>query len=310
MIQDVAYNSLLMQRRKALHQAVGEAIEELYQDRLEEHYAELAYHFSQGEVWEKAFNYCRQAGEKAMGQSAHREAVGYFEQALNALRHLPETRTTREQAIDLRFDLRTALYPLGALERIIVYLQEATVLAETLGDQHRLGWTSTYMTVDLWLMGDKDRAIEPSQHALAIATTLGTSASTLRRTTIKVWSTLLGDYARAIEALTWNVIALHWCIPPRALRPTRFSRGALSAWLSWSLAERGAFPEGMAQGEEALRLAEAVDHTYSHLIASFGVGLLYLRKGDLSKATAVLERGLELCQVAHLQSDSHSLLCP
>ena len=61
-IQDVAYNSLLMQRRKALHQAVGEAIEELYQDRLEEHYAELAHHFIQGEVWEKACNYCRQAG--------------------------------------------------------------------------------------------------------------------------------------------------------------------------------------------------------------------------------------------------------
>jgi predicted ATPase len=63
-IQDVAYNSLLMQRRKALHRAVGEAIAELHQDRLEEHYAELAHHFSQGEVWEKACTYCRQAGER------------------------------------------------------------------------------------------------------------------------------------------------------------------------------------------------------------------------------------------------------
>src|SRR5712691_1184245 len=86
-IQDVAYNSLLMQRRKALHRAVGEAIEELYQDRLEEYYAELAHHFTQGEVWEKACNYCRQAGEKAMVQSAYREAVRYFEQALSSLQH-------------------------------------------------------------------------------------------------------------------------------------------------------------------------------------------------------------------------------
>src|SRR5262245_63959819 len=73
-IQDVAYNSLLMQRRKALHRAVGDAIEELYQDRLEEHYTELAHHFSQGEVWDKALTYSRQAGEKAMAQSAYREA--------------------------------------------------------------------------------------------------------------------------------------------------------------------------------------------------------------------------------------------
>ena len=48
-----------------------------------------------------------------MAQSAHREAVGYFEQALIALQHLPETRDTREQAIDLRLALRSALLPAG-----------------------------------------------------------------------------------------------------------------------------------------------------------------------------------------------------
>src|SRR5262249_59405550 len=55
LIQDVAYQSLLMQRRKDLHRAVGEAIEALYQDRLEEHYVELVHHFTRGEVWDKAF---------------------------------------------------------------------------------------------------------------------------------------------------------------------------------------------------------------------------------------------------------------
>ena len=112
-IQDVAYNSLLIQRRKALHRAVGEAIEELYQDRLPEHYAELAHHFSQGGVWDKALAYCRQAGEKAMARSAYREAVTSFEQALSALAQLPERRDTIEQAIDLRCDLRNALFPLS-----------------------------------------------------------------------------------------------------------------------------------------------------------------------------------------------------
>src|SRR5215475_2214216 len=133
-IQYVAYQSLLLQRRKALHRAVGEAIEELYQDRLAEHYAELAHHFSQGEVWEKAFSYCRQAGEKALARSAYREAVESFEQALSALRHLPETRTTCEQAIDLRLALYLALRPLGDWGRILVSLREAESLAATLDD--------------------------------------------------------------------------------------------------------------------------------------------------------------------------------
>src|SRR5262249_53336385 len=118
MIQDVAYNSLLMQRRKALHRAVGEAIEELYQDRLEEHYAELVHHFAQAEVWEKTLNYCRWAGEKAMVQSAYREAVTSFEQALAALAQLPGSRATIEQAIDLRCDLRNVLLPLNEHARI------------------------------------------------------------------------------------------------------------------------------------------------------------------------------------------------
>src|SRR5262245_9588629 len=137
-IQDVAYNSLLMQRRKALHQAVGEAVEELYEDRLEEHYAELAHHFSQGEVWNKALTYSRQAGEKALAQSAYREAVGAFEQALRALQHLPKDQDTLAQAIDLRFALRLALVPLGEFGRIFDALRDAERLAETLGDQRRL----------------------------------------------------------------------------------------------------------------------------------------------------------------------------
>ena len=73
----------------------------------------LAHHALRGEVWDKALTYCQQAGEKAMARSAHREAVGYFEQALSALAHLPETRDTREQAIDLRLALRSALLPSG-----------------------------------------------------------------------------------------------------------------------------------------------------------------------------------------------------
>jgi predicted ATPase len=64
-------------------------------------------------VWDKALAYGRLAGEKAMARSAYREAVRYFEQALSAFPHLPEQRDTIEQAIDLRFALRSALNSLG-----------------------------------------------------------------------------------------------------------------------------------------------------------------------------------------------------
>ena len=82
---EVAYGSLLQERRRVLHARIVEALEALAGDRLTEQVERLAHHALRGEVWDKALAYCRQAGEKAMARSAHREAVGYFEQALSAL---------------------------------------------------------------------------------------------------------------------------------------------------------------------------------------------------------------------------------
>ena len=108
---EVAYGSLLQERRQALHARIVESLEA--GDRVPEQVERLAHHALRGELWDKALTYCRQAGEKAMARSAYREAVAYFEQALSALSHLPEQRDTREQAIDLRLALRSALSPLS-----------------------------------------------------------------------------------------------------------------------------------------------------------------------------------------------------
>ena len=90
--------------------------------------------------WDKAVAACRQAGTNAITHSAYREAVTYFEQALSALHRLPASPDTQAQAIDLRVDLRRALFPLGEIERIFVCLQEAQTLAEALGWATSSGW--------------------------------------------------------------------------------------------------------------------------------------------------------------------------
>src|SRR5262245_41521643 len=136
---EVAYGGLLHERRRALHARIVEALEALAGDRVAEQVERLAHHALRGEVWAKALVCCRQAGEKAMTRSAYREAVGYFEQALGVLSHLPETRDTREQAIDLRLALRSALRSLGGLGRILAALREAESLAVALDDPRRLG---------------------------------------------------------------------------------------------------------------------------------------------------------------------------
>src|SRR5262249_26241635 len=96
MIQDVTYNSLLLRQRRALHRVVGVAIEELYPERLAEHYAELAHHFTQGEVWSKAVEYCTLAGDRAAEAFANAEAKAHYAHAIEAASKLapaPDPRT-------------------------------------------------------------------------------------------------------------------------------------------------------------------------------------------------------------------------
>src|SRR4051794_21018271 len=81
---EVAYNSLLMQRRRELHRLIALAIEELYADRLAEQYEVLAYHFTKGEEWTKALEYLLKAAEKAAKAFATREAVVLYDEALAA----------------------------------------------------------------------------------------------------------------------------------------------------------------------------------------------------------------------------------
>jgi class 3 adenylate cyclase/tetratricopeptide (TPR) repeat protein len=162
---EVAYGSILQERRRTLHAGIVEALERLAPERVAEQVDRLAHHAVRGEVWTKAVAYSRQAGGKALARSAYREAVTAFEQALVALQHLPENQDTLAQAIDLRFDLRLALVPLGEYGRIFDSLRDAERLAEALGDQRRLGWAAALMINHFHMRGDYDGALVSSQRA-------------------------------------------------------------------------------------------------------------------------------------------------
>jgi predicted ATPase len=107
--QEVAYNSLLHKRRKEIHGKIGKAIEQIYAERLEEFYEMLAYHFVQGEIWDKAVTYLRQAGGRAMKKSAYVEAIAHLRKELELLHTLPETAERAELELSLQFDLATSL---------------------------------------------------------------------------------------------------------------------------------------------------------------------------------------------------------
>jgi predicted ATPase len=298
---EVAYGSLLQERRRVLHARIVDAFEALYADHLAEQVERLAHHALRGEVWRKVLAYCRQAGEKALARSVYREAVGYFEQALSALQHLPETRDTREQAIDLRLALRTALIPLSDRGRILAYLHEAESLAAALDDPRRLGQVSIFLSHQFRNRGAHDQAIASSQRALTLATASGDAVlHALANQYLGLAYQAQGDYRLAIDCFRQTVAFFEGARRRerlgQVLLPAIYSRANLAV----CHAELGMFAEGSALGDEGLRIAEAVDHPASLMVASWGIGLLALHKGDLPRALPLLERAVGLCQDADL----------
>jgi tetratricopeptide (TPR) repeat protein len=299
--QQVAYETLLQERRRVLHARIVEALEGLAGERVAEQVERLAFHAWRGEAWDKTLAYCRQAGEKAMARSAYREAVGYFEQALSALEHLPEQRDTIEQAIDLRLALRSALFPSGDSGRILGYLREAETLAAALDDPRRLGHISNFLSVHFRNVGAYDQAIAAAQRALALATASEEVVlQALANQRLGLTYQSQGDYRRAIDCLLQSVASLHGAQRRERLGQANVPSVQSLAYLAVCHGELGMFAEGRVLGEEGLQIAETVAHPSSLMWASYGIGLLSFCQGDLPKALPLLDRAMGICQEADL----------
>jgi DNA-binding NtrC family response regulator/tetratricopeptide (TPR) repeat protein len=295
LMQEVAYERLLPEQRRALHERILTAMEQLYPERQLEVVERLAHHAFLGGLWDRAAVYLWQAGVKALSRSANREAAATLERALAALERLPESQQRTEQAIDLRFDLRTALLPLGEFARMIEHLREAERLAERLGDRRRLCQGALYAAGHLRLrMGNAAEARRASTRALELAESLDDPSLRVAATAY-LGQALYdgGEYAKAAELFERNVAFVG------NNRRDRFGLPQLPAvhqrtTLAWCLAELGRFDEATPRGREAIAIAESVEAPLNLIVACAGLGVAGFRQGELDAARAVLERGLAL----------------
>jgi tetratricopeptide (TPR) repeat protein len=298
---EVSYGSLLQERRKSLHARIVCTIEQLYADRLSEQVERLGQHALRGVLWEKAARYCRQAGIRALDRSASRESLTHFEQAQAALRELPESRQRTEQLIDVCFDQRNALVALGEFVRLGQIVDEGRELADSIGDQQRVGWALAYMSVRHNFLGEHARAIEAARAACAIGETvdLGLRIAANYFLAQALWFS--GDARQATERLR-AVVALANDAPLGerfgiAGPPTVLARLFLAA----VLADLGDFANAHAVGQEALRIAQSIGHPYSEMYARWGLGYSHLRHGDFAAAIRVLEPGLAFCRASAIR---------
>jgi DNA-binding NtrC family response regulator/tetratricopeptide (TPR) repeat protein len=294
--QEVAYSSLLAEHRRGLHARVVGAIEVQYADRLDEHTEKLAHHAVQGQLWERAAPYLRQAGLKAADRSANHEAVACLEQALEALGHLPGGRATNE-AIDLHLDLGRVLVPLADYGGCLEHLSEAAKLADARGERGRRGRALASQCLMLRITGATYAAIEAGRAALAIASEvadadLAATASFFLGTAHHT----RGEFREAAACYRAGLIPLLGAVTPERARMLPRYTGGVRAWLAWTLESLGEFGEALVLGREAVQIAEARGDRAPDAAARCLLANVHLGLGDTGRAIPLLEQALILCR--------------
>ena len=169
--QEVAYNSLLLERRRVLHERVGEAIAALYPTGLDEHLAELAHHYGRSANLRKAVHYLGRAGDQALERAAYVEAQALLSRGLELLKELPDDMERAREEFDLQTALGFSLFHTtgpGAPEREAVAVR-AKELCEQLGDEAKLIRALMALANSRMNRLELQSAKEPAEQAIALA---------------------------------------------------------------------------------------------------------------------------------------------
>ncbi|HEX3244274.1 MAG TPA: adenylate/guanylate cyclase domain-containing protein, partial [Chloroflexota bacterium] len=282
--QEVAYESLLGERRKDLHCSVGEALEAVFADRLDEFLSIVAEHFLRGEAWEKAFDYFERAGDAATRLYAHAEARVHYGKALEALSHLPDTEAHRRHRVDTSVRLVSVSFGAESPERNLALLIQAEAVAKelsgdegTAGDCLRLARIHNWMGRSHMYANQMHEAIGYYQQVLAEAQGLGDEELlAIPSSVIGRVMMAQGQFGRAGELLT------------RAIEPLE----RIANWQEWiisvgyrgiSLAARGEYLAGLREGERALRRPQETNNLTAISVTRILLTVIEFFGGNLTR---------------------------
>jgi len=294
--REVAYNSLLLKARKEIHEKIVIAVEDLYPESLGEYYELLAYHSLQGEDWQRAYRYNREAGLKTFSLSAYEEAQKYFEAALEALHNLPRARERIEKEIDLSFNIRAALFPQARHEEVMKRMHDAELLAKQIDDDARLSNVFNYLSNLHWIGGECLKAIEVGQKGLDLARRAGDfSCQVATIFHLGFYFHTIGDFPKQIE--------LHQEIRKIVTGEAVFQRHGMAnvpsattrSCLALGMAELGDFKLIERIGQEAVEIAEQVRNAFTLVLVYDFLGMAYLRLGKVKLALQLLEKSHQTC---------------
>jgi len=289
--QEVAYNSLLMERRSELHERAAKAIEVLFYYRLEDHYGELAHHYNRSGNIPKAVEYLQLAGQQAVQRSANTEAISHLTTALDLLKTLPDTpeRTQRELTLQITLGTPLAATKGWAAPEVGKIYTRTRELCQQVGETPQLFPVLQGLWGFYLMRAEIQTAQELGNQLLTLAQNVQDPALLLQAHFASVYSLFcLGELVPARAHLEQS-LALYdpqksrsYAVRTIMSRVTGLTTEALVLWLL-------GYPEqGLQKDHEALTLAQELAHPQSLAIALVTGGWLhqYCREGQAAQARA------------------------
>jgi class 3 adenylate cyclase/predicted ATPase len=312
--QEVAYNSVLMQRRRLLHERVGAAIEEIYAGRLDDHLSELARHYERSGSTRKALEYLGRAGQQAMARSGHSEAAELFMSALELLTTLPETPERIRQELALQLGLGPALNCIKGLTapEVDAAYTRARELCRQLGETPQLA----PVLFGLWLLSVSRAQVQTAReqaHQLLSIAQNQPDADVLLMAHCAMEQTLffLGEF---VPAQTHFERASLLYDPTRnrllAALYTGVDMGVISlgyaAGTQWLL---GYPDQAVDRDEQARARAEELSHPYSLGIALYFSSILHMFRREGEAALKFADENVRLTTDHGFQQLLASAIC-
>lgn len=295
LIQEVAYNSLLVKRRSEIHKRIGEAIESLYTDRLDEFYEMLAYHYMKGEDSDKAYQYLKLSAEKAARNYATTESFRFYSQAIEVLSLMPDTVENKRKQIEVRLLMATSWASMGFPEATLQVFKDGEKISEEIGDERSLAifhsWLGNYYSVK----ADPSSGIRYSEKSFQMAEKI----EDVDLMAPFGYTLCVSYYASGFSLQIVDVASKVIKVLEKTSRESGFFERPFNLYVfmhgfsTFHLAHLGKFDEGEALCKKVLSFAQSIEHLPSLGFAEMCCGIRNMIRADGRSAVKYLENSLK-----------------
>jgi tetratricopeptide (TPR) repeat protein len=293
LLQEIIYSSVLKAQRKAWHAKLTKSIEKLYLKQLDEYLEALAIHAFHGELWEKAFEYCTKAADKAFFLGGHKESIPLYEKALEAAQNIAQSPDISSRRIENHLAISVACLRLGRIAETKIQLEQAMQLAIQMQDERQ---QSGIMAAQSLMLSNNVEALKLAEQSNEMAVkSQDIEAILTAQSCLLVECNALGQYAKGFE-----IGKKFFSIIPHVDFESKYLRTKLwfLAFYILGLMEIavGNFAFLAEKEEELLSMIKTRPPGVTLTFVTAILGLYYLAIGKLQEAIPFFSKTLQLAQ--------------